>query len=169
MLGDGYSVKNCGIGGATLIRKGQLCIWQKAAEAVHFRPDIVIIMLGTNDTVSRNWTHIEDFSEDAEELISLFRRLPTKPAIFFCSPTDMILETQGLTQARIDNLKERKPRLHALIPVIRDIAARNKVEFLDMNGLFQGKPELLTDGVHPNSDGYRLLAEEFHKALRRKK
>ncbi|MEA3224319.1 MAG: GDSL-type esterase/lipase family protein [Planctomycetota bacterium] len=169
MLGDEYVVNNYGIGGATLIKKGRPCIRQKVAEAVHFQPHIVIIMLGTNDTVSRNWKHIDDFSDNANELISLFRRLPTKPTIFFCSPTDMILETEGLTRERIDNLKERKPRLHELIPIIKDIAEQNRVEFLDMNRLLQGKPDLLTDGVHPNADEYRLLAEEFHKALIRVK
>ena len=81
----------------------------------------------------------------------------------------MILETTGLTRARIDNLKERKPRLHELIPVIKDIAEDNRIEYLDMSGLFQGRPELLTDGVHPNAAGYKLLAENFHKALKRVK
>ncbi len=165
MLGDEYAVKNYGIGGATLIKKGRPSVWRRAAEAIHFRPHIVIIMLGTNDTVSWNWKYIDEFSDDANELISLLRNLPTKPTIFFCSPTDMILETKGLTAARIDNLRERKPRLHKLIPTMKDIAEQNRVKFLDMNGVLQGKPELLTDGVHPNTNGYGLLAEEFHKAL----
>jgi acyl-CoA thioesterase-1 len=165
MLGDGYEVRNFGIGGATLLKKGRPCTWQIVAEAVHFRPDIVIIMLGTNDTVSGNWKYIEDFSKDANELISAFLRLPTKPKILFCSPTDMILETEGLTQERIDNLKERRPRLHKLIPVIKRIARENAVEYLNMNSVFQGKSHLLTDGVHPNIDGYRLLAEKFHKDI----
>jgi lysophospholipase L1-like esterase len=169
MLGDRYIVKNYGVGGATLLKKGRPSIWRRVVEAVHFRPHIVIIMLGTNDTVSSNWKYIDDFSDNANELICVFRRLPTKPAIFFCTPTDMILETEGLTQERIDNLKERRPRLHRLIPIIGRIAQQNRMELLEMHRLFQGKSELLTDGVHPNTDGYRLLAEEFHKALVRVK
>jgi len=165
MLDDEYVVNNYGIGGATLIKEGKPNIWQNVAKAIHFQPHIVIIMLGTNDTVSWNYKHIDDFSDNATELISLFRRLATKPTVFFCSPTDMILEVQGLTQQRIENLKGRKPRLHKLIPVIKNIAEQNNIEFLDMNSLFRGKPHLLTDGVHPNNDGYRLLAEEFYKAL----
>jgi len=122
-------------------------------------------MLGTNDTVSRNWKSIDAFSEDASALISVFQRLPGKPTIFFCSPTDMILEIEGLTQERKDNLKEMRPRLHKLIPLIKRIAQQNAVEYLNMNSLFQVKPHLLTDGVHPNIDGYKLLAEKFHKAI----
>ena len=51
-LGPGWDVRNFGVSGATLLKKGDLPYFkQKNHEAaVAFTPDIVVIMLGTNDS-----------------------------------------------------------------------------------------------------------------------
>src|SRR5690606_25963367 len=51
MLGEGYEVRNFGVGGATLLNKGDKPYrkTEAYADALRFKPDIVFIKLGTND------------------------------------------------------------------------------------------------------------------------
>src|SRR5690606_33169468 len=50
LLGDSYEVRNYGIGGRTLLRKGDYPYWNetKYKEVLTWTPNIVIIKLGTN-------------------------------------------------------------------------------------------------------------------------
>lgn len=94
LLGNTYDVRNFGIGGATLIRTGRPNIWQTLDDVRGFRPHIVIISLGTNDTVGgrrKNWDNIEQFEDDYSELINALADLATKPRIVLCTPTAMVL------------------------------------------------------------------------------
>jgi lysophospholipase L1-like esterase len=52
MLGRGWEVKNFGISGRTLLKKGDYPYRNEQAfsDAKNFNPDVVIIKLGTNDT-----------------------------------------------------------------------------------------------------------------------
>ena len=163
LLGDGWHVRNFGIGGATLLRKGRPNIWKSVPADRQFNPHVVVIMLGTNDTVSgrrKNWERIDEFPRDYKRLIKAFAKLPALPAIYCCSPTAMVLETPGLSAERRAKLTERKPRLQQLRRQIKQIARQQKVHYLDLNPLLARRPDLIFkgDGVHPNVEGYRAIA-----------
>ena len=83
MLGRHYEVDNFGVSGANLIKKGDKPYWQEPEflAATTFAPDIVIILLGTNDTKPQNWRYKSDFSGDLRDLIRHFATLPSKPQI----------------------------------------------------------------------------------------
>ena len=57
MLGDEWKVMNYGLGGRTLMDRGNRPYMKEKAyqEALASAPDVVIIMLGTNDTKPQNW------------------------------------------------------------------------------------------------------------------
>ena len=52
MMGDGYETRNFGVSGATLLRNGNRPYWKTDAypKAKEYKPDIVIIKLGSNDS-----------------------------------------------------------------------------------------------------------------------
>lgn len=56
ILGSDFEVKNFGVSGRTLLKKGDYPYWNESAytESKNFLPDVVIIMLGTNDTKPQN-------------------------------------------------------------------------------------------------------------------
>lgn len=167
VLGDAYEVRNFGIGSATLIQSGKPNIWKTLPDVRQFDPDLIVISLGTNDTVSGqrpNWERIESFEPDYLRLIQTLSAYPSDPQLLICTPTAMVLETPGLSPDRLANLQQRKPRLQTLCERIRKVVARsdpNRVFLLELNPILQGRPELLTakDGVHPNRDGYRAIAQ----------
>ena len=165
-LVDTHEVKNFGIGGATLIKTGRPNVWQTLDAVKEFQPHIVVVSLGTNDTVGgnrRNWQQIRRFDDDYTALISTLAELPTKPRIVLCTPTAMVLQTDGLSEDRLADLAERQPRLQQLCERVRRLAAgraAQNVSLLELNAVIKDRPDLVTegDGVHPNAKGYLAIS-----------
>jgi len=158
-----YEVKNFGIGGATILKFGTPNLWPLLDSLQNFKPDIVLIKAGTNETVGKprlNWEHISEFEKDYSDYISLIRKINPECRIVICSPLDMVIQTDGLSAVRIADLSGRRPRIWELRKRIKRIARSEQVSFLDLTKPFEGKANLMTisDGVHPNRDGYQYLA-----------
>jgi sialate O-acetylesterase len=169
-----YTVKNFGIGGATMIRFGEPNVWRVLDSLPGFPPDIVIIELGTNETVSgtlHHWEHIGDFERDYADYLKAIRKINPSCRIIICSPLDMVIQTEGLSPERIENLTERRPRVWQLRKRNRKIANKEDVYFLDLTTPFKGRADLMTktDGVHPNQEGYHFLAKLVFDYLEEKK
>ncbi len=158
-----YRIKNFGIGGATLLRFGTPNLWPLIDSLQNFKPDIVIIKAGTNETVGSprlNWENINNFEKDYSDYISLIRKVNPNCRIVICSPLDMVIQTEGLSPERITDLSGRRPRIWELRKRIKKIANTENTYFLELTRPFKGKANLMTnkDGVHPNKDGYQYLA-----------
>ncbi len=161
---SGYQVKNFGIGGATVIRFGTPNIWKTVDSLKLFRPDVVVIEVGTNETVGSpryNWEHIGDFEKDYSTYIKAIKDINPNCAFILCSPLDMVIATEGLSPERINDLTLRRPRLWELRKRTRKIAKAEDAYFLDLTKLFEGRSNLMTtsDGVHPNKEGYNYIAK----------
>lgn len=174
LLGEGYSVENFGVGGCTLIKKGIPTVWNELSKIKETNPDIIIIGLGTNDTCGMGtcgdrkcWEYKDEFESDYRDLIDELSKLPSRPQIFLCAPSPMVLETPGLNSERVAGLTVRKPRLQELIGMIKRVANEKDVKFIDLNEPLDHRPELFTesDGVHPNKDGYSAIAALVYQKL----
>jgi lysophospholipase L1-like esterase len=160
----GYEVKNFGIGGATVLRFGTPNIWKTLDSLKLSPPDVVVIEVGTNETVSAtryNWEHIGDFEKDYSDYIVAIKKINPNCTFILCSPLDMVITTDGLSPERKNDLSVRRPRIWDLRKRIRKIAKREGEYFLDLTKPFEGRSDLMTasDGVHPNKDGYQYLAK----------
>lgn len=169
LLGEGYAVKNFGVGGYALLRKVDHSVWKTLESVKAFEPQVVVVMLGTNDT--RFWEHNADFEADYHALIDELTALRTGPKVVICTPIDILPEVEGLAQERAERLKGLRVHLAELcerIPrIVKDASdkapehsSRNLV-LVPLAGMFQDKPELLPDGVHPKAEGYRMIAERL--------
>ena len=167
-------VRNFGIGGATVLKFGTPNIWPVLDSLRRFVPDIVIIEVGTNETVGeprRNWEHIDAFETDYQEYINRLRVINPACRIILCSPPDMVLTTPNLPAERVANLTERRPRIWELRERIRILSKAEGIYFLDLSKAFRGRADLMTpmDGVHPNQAGYAFLAEQVFHLLKKKR
>src|SRR4029078_5058919 len=88
MLGDKWSVKNYGVSAGQLLKKGDHPFdkEKKYADAQALKPDVVIIMLGTNDTKAHNWKFKDEFVADYKDMIAHFTGADPKPRVFACYP-----------------------------------------------------------------------------------
>lgn len=160
LLGSDYLVTNFGVSGRTLLKKGDKPYWNEAAyrNALNFNPDMVVIMLGTNDSKSINWnTHKGEFTRDYVALINSFRNLDSNPEIWICT----LLPSQNSSWDISLNVINDE-----INPEILGIAIAQDVHMIDMAQAFKDKNNLLlSDGVHPNASGASLISEKVFNAL----
>ena len=158
LLGSGYQVKNCGVSGRTLLRKGDFPIWneQKFRDALTFNPDIVTIMLGTNDSKPYNWIYKNEFVDDYKAMVDTFRSLPSQPVVWLCLPAPAWSGAWDISDSVIFN---------DIIPMIQQVAADKGCPVIDFYNGLQGDSILFPDGIHPNNAGSAHMAEIFYSAL----
>jgi lysophospholipase L1-like esterase len=158
MLGAKWKVHNFGEGGTTMLKAGDHPYWdtQSLPDALRFKPDVVIIMLGTNDTKPWNFKDIDSYGPDYKEMVLAFARLPGPRRILVCFPPPVLNDgSGGINEAGI----------LAEIPIIRQVSKDTQAEVIDMFGALAGHADLQPDNVHPNQAGAELLARAAYKAL----
>jgi lysophospholipase L1-like esterase len=140
------------------LKKGDFPYWKEAAyqKALEFKPDRVVIMLGTNDTKPQNWKHEAEFVADYTELVKSFQALESKPKVFICHPCPVPEPGNfGINEAGV---AEQIKRIDAL-------AAELKVGVIDMHAALVDQPQFLPDRVHPNTEGAGEMAKAAFSAL----
>ncbi len=160
-LGKRFEVRNFGVSARTMLRTGDYPYSKEKAfqDALAFKPDIVTILLGTNDSKPQNWAHKDDFIPSAKEIVDAFRASNPRARIHICLPVPAFPENFGITDKVIKG---------EVIPQLRKFAATEKLPVIDLNKPLLGHADMVPDKVHPNDAGYQLMAEVIAKALVRK-
>jgi acyl-CoA thioesterase-1 len=159
MLGKLYEVKNFGNSGSTMLKKGDKPYWKQREyeAALDFKPNIVIIKLGTNDTKPQNWKHGPEFAADYKAMIAAFRALDSKPEIYICLPVPVFNTRWGITDKIVTE---------NIIPATKAVAKETGIKLIDLNTPLKGKGNLVPDSVHPNAAGAKIIAETIAKLLK---
>lgn len=161
MLGVKYEVKNFGVSGATMLKKGNKPYWKETAfsNALAFNPEIVIIKLGTNDSKWFNWKYSNEYPIDYKAMIDTFKNLSSKPKIYICLPVPVVENRWSISKDTVHN---------QVLPLVKQIAKDNNVDLIDLFTPFMGKYELLPDKIHPDARGAKLMAEIIYGILVKK-
>ena len=157
-LGDGYKIGNFGISSSTvLLDTDTPYIYQiEFLEAKDFLPDILVIMLGTNDARTDNFRSIENFVTDYMILISEIQANKNNSQIFLVNPPPIFLNKLYLDGVNFSQ---------EIIPRIEGIADELGLPNIDVYGALEGYPEYFPDGVHPNNEGAIIIATEVYNAI----
>jgi lysophospholipase L1-like esterase len=158
MLGEGWDVRNFGVSGATMLKQGNKPYDKEKAyrEALAWKPDVVVIMLGTNDSKPQNWSHKDDYASDYKSLIAAFRETNPSVKIYACTPVPAWDNRFKIRGEVIDNEE---------VPLVNQVANENDTKIIDLRGALDGKKEVFPDGVHPNEEGARLMAAAVYEGL----
>ena len=159
MLGRNYQVKNFGVSGRTLLRKGDFPYWQEEAfqEAKDFQPDIVVIKLGTNDTKPQNWKYSDEFVKDYQVFIDELQALYSKPKVYVCYPVPAFRKKSTIK----DDIIRKE-----MIPFINEIVVSKGAKIINLYTALDGQKELFPDGIHPNKAGAKVIAATVAKAIK---
>ena len=158
MLGSSnYTVGNFGVGGSTVsLDFDKPYMNQTAAtNALNFAPNIVVIMLGTNDGYLSTQQRI-NFTSDYATLIAKFQALPSKPRIYIATPPPAFNNTTGLDGAIVAN---------DVMPLVKQTASQLGLPLIDMYTPLVNHPEDFLDGIHPNSQGAQVIAQVIFNAI----
>ena len=161
LLGNDYHVKNFGVSGRTMLNKGDLPYQNELAwrDALAFRPDIVIIKLGTNDSKPENWQYNKGFNDDLQQMVDALQANKNNPRIILCTPIPAFKPTWNINDSVI---------VHGITPIINKVAKKNKLQVIDLHTLYANDGDkMIADGIHPDARGARRMAEIIAEQLKK--
>lgn len=159
LLGKNYNVANFGDCGRTAMKDSSYPYPKSKAyiNSLKYNPEIVIIMLGTNDTRERDFKGKQVFKEQYEEIVQSYKKLSSVKKIYICTP---IPAYKNIHQVRPEIIQNE------IITAVKELALQLNLTLIDTNQAFLDNPKLLMDGVHPNKNGAQLLATTIYNALK---
>ena len=177
ILGDGYWVKNFGVSARTMLNKGDFPYMNEMAwqDALAFKPDVVVIKLGTNDSKPENWKYGAEFKQDLEQMIKTLRpdliqpvkkgkkkakavAQPAGPKILLCTPIPAFKPSWKINDKVITD---------EIIPIQQEVAKQYGLQVIDLHTLMLNDGDkVVDDGIHPNEKGAKKMAEIIAAAIK---
>lgn len=156
-LGNEYDVKNFGLSGRTMCKRGNHPYWKekKFKELFELKPDIITLMLGTNDAKAGNWSKCKgDFEADASAMVDTLLSISSKPRVILALPPHVFGSPYSMSNSFI--IKQ--------VEILRSVAEKKKIEVIDAYTPTD-KSSYFKDGCHPNNDGYLVLTDVFYNGI----
>ena len=161
LLGSRYVVKNYGVGARCMMSTSDHPYMQEQAwrDAKAFRPNIVLIKLGTNDSKDYQWNQAQ-YEKDYQAMIDTLSSLPSRPAIYLLTPIRAFRDKWGITDSVIVN---------GVIPTIRKLAEKNSLQVIDLHPVVDNQRLMTSDMIHPNANGAARMAQTIANVLKPQK
>ncbi len=161
LLGDKYTVFNFGFCGTTVSLDSETPYMHYPVflRAKASQPDVVIIMLGTNDAQPYLGQYGGNFVADYKELITQFQALPSKPCIWLVKPPPIFDLGNGLSENRFND---------EILPQIEVVAKEMGLALVDVHSLLAKRSDCFAyDGVHPNDEAITIIADAIYQAIKK--
>lgn len=176
-----FKVINAGIGGNnTNQAKARF-----ETDVLSRKPDTVIIQFGINDSAVDVWkdppaTHprvaLSRFTENLTHFVNSLRQAGVQVILMTPNPlrwTDKLKRLYGKPPYQSDDPDGFNVLLSKYADAVRQIAASESVPLVDVDRLFrrygcqegQSVDDLLLDGMHPNAQGHRIVADAILKGV----
>ena len=166
LLGDDYHVQSFGVSGRCVQDQSDqpyraLTHYQNSLD---YQADVLVFMMGTNDSKPENWHGEEAFKSAVLELLDSYLTGKEQPKIYLCTPVTAYFRdalTGDLTSYDI------QPEIVTVIDgILRQIAQERGYPLIDINALTSQNPQWFRkDGVHPSKEGAAAIAEAVYQAV----
>ena len=148
MLGEGYLVRDFGVNGHAVQQSADRPYWDSQAFALSsaFEPDVVLMMLGTNDSRGDNWKGVGPFSADYRELVVHYQALQSSPRVWLLTPPALF----RLGRSAKVRYGMRESAVREICDAIKSLGLELGCGVIDINEVTARHPETFRfDGVHP--------------------
>jgi acyl-CoA thioesterase I len=158
MLGSNYIVVNFGVCGSTVSQNSTIPYINQTAfkRAEDFAPDIVVIMLGTNDANPEIAHNEDNFETDYAQLVNSFEALDGNQLIWVVKSPPIFSDNSNYNNTYLSN---------TVLPHIDNVASQMNLPKIDIYSAFGNHSDYFMDGVHPNPDGASLIASNVYDAI----
>lgn len=155
LLGNGYEVRNYGANSATVQESGNRPYTRKDVyrESLAWQPDIVLLLLGTNDSKKQNWEGVDSYMEAMRKMAASYENLPSNPEIYVMTPPKAFSGYAGIND---DHIGEEADAL----------LFQSDWPVIDLRATFEGHRQWIgKDGIHPNREGASEIATRIAEKL----
>ena len=158
MLGPNFTVGNFGVSGSTVSLSTYKPYMNQPQfqEAETFQPDVVVIMLGTNDAHTDLQQYIGTFDTDYNALVDSFENLTTNPQVWVVESPPVYNNTLGIDSSFFSD---------TVIPHIQNVATQQNLPTIDVYDAFGNHSDYTGDGIHPNDEGAALIASQVYDSI----
>ena len=158
-LVEDSTVVNYGLPNRTLLSTGNMPYTAEShyEKSLSEDADTVIIMLGSNDTKPVFW-NAEAFKSEYREFIKTYMNMESSPEVYIMIPTAIFIEQDG---ASCDDATVNGE----LREIVKELGDELGLTVIDLYSLTTDHPEWFPDGLHPNADGNRAIAEEIARVI----
>ena len=148
-----------------------------------YQPDVVILLFGINDSMVDVWRDatkprvpLATYRENLTAMVRTLKADGAKPILVTPQPMSWTAKLEGLyggpPHRETSPYDTKDPMglnatLVDYVQAVRDVAEREKVDLVDLHQRFmahktadgRGLEALLLDGMHPNDQGHRMIAD----------
>jgi lysophospholipase L1-like esterase len=160
--GDTCDIQNYAVSGRTLLKHGDVPIWNETSfkSCIQSAPNIVYIMLGTNDTKPQNWdTYSNEFIKDYKAMIDTFRYRNPRTRFILAYPPPAYAYGPNVWNIR-DSIITRY-----ILPAVDSMVKYANAELVDYNHPLKDSVSLFPDKIHPNPTGHKVMAKILYNKI----
>ena len=160
LLGKAYQTLNFGLSGRTLMSTGDMPYKKETFYGAVLRipKPHYILMLGSNDAREKWW----DANRFRDELTQMLTELKCCGSVTIMLPPKVFpIERKGEIAFGI-----RDDLVREVGTILTEVAKSFDIPVIDLYSLTEHHPEWFPDGVHPNAQGNRQIAQYIYHALK---
>ena len=166
LLGDGYHVQNFGVSGRAVQDNSDqpYRAVKQYADSVAYDADIIVFMMGSNDTKPENWFGEDAFETALLDLLDDYTQGEKQPVIYVCTtPACFFMED---STGELTSFDLRPAYADMAAEITRQTAEALGCSVIDIHVLTETNPAWFAkDGVHPNNEGAAAIARAVSDAI----
>ncbi len=170
LCGDTAKVENFGLNDATARLESERPYARRPVfkKACDFHPDVVLMMLGSNDSKKINWQE-DKFRQGYNHILDTF--LKTGAKVFLLLPPTVLNRIEIKEGVQVGRLEPKFIALDedtlrsGVIPAIREIASSQALPVIDLHDVVSDI-RYFNDGIHPNRAGAALMAQTIYDQIK---
>ena len=155
MLGYGYYLHNYGKGGA---RVTDYMLEPHYAKSLKLQPDVVLLMLGTNDasprTENRDTQEYRDrYDKCMQTMLEGYRETNADVQVFIMTPPSSVPKSMEEPVARMAQFN-------------REFSERNALPLVEIHAVNEAEKWVFNDSIHPQGEVYKRIAEVIYDSIK---